>query len=155
MTIGADGVRIYEGLDNATIVNSNLNMAYRFSNALQMDAGIGYNLGKDNNGANLPLISPVTYKTAVHYKKKAFNAEISLNGADKQRNFSSYYGEDSTSAYTIFNANISYNFYFSGQTLYVKGGIQNIFDRYYSTYTDWKNIPRMGRNVFLNVSYVL
>lgn len=155
MTIGADGVRIYEGLDYATIFNSNLTMAYSFSQAIKMDASLGYNLGRDNNGDNLPLISPITYKTSLNYKNKAFNARVSMKGADKQYNFSSYYGEDSTSAYTIFNTNASYNFYFGGQILYVKAGVQNIFDRYYSTYTDWKNIPRMGRNVFLNVSYVL
>ncbi|MET2985245.1 TonB-copper family protein [Aureibaculum conchae] len=155
MTIGADGVRIYENIENATIFNSNLSMVYRFTNAIKMDGSLGYNLGRDNNGDNLPLISPITYGTSITYKKNTFQTEISMNGADKQHNFSAYYGEDSTSAYTIFNANASYNFYFGGQTLYVKAGVQNLFDRNYSTYTDWKNIPRMGRNVFLNVSYVL
>jgi iron complex outermembrane receptor protein len=35
----------------------------------------------------------------------------------------------------------------------LKVGIENIFDSYYSTFSDWNNIPRKGRNVFLNLAF--
>ena len=114
---------------------------------------LGYNLGNDNNGNNLPLISPFTYKAALHFKKNLFDAEINMNGASKQFNFSSYYGENETDAYTIVNLNASYIFYFGSQKLYMKAGVENVFDTNYSTYSDWNNIPRMGRNFYINVSY--
>ena len=37
----------------------------------------------------------------------------------------------------------------------VKLGVENIFDINYTTYSDWNNIPRMGRNLFINLSYHL
>jgi len=37
----------------------------------------------------------------------------------------------------------------------VKLGAENIFDTYYSTFSDWNNIPRRGRNLFVNLNYVI
>lgn len=43
----------------------------------------------------------------------------------------------------------------SNLILSLKAGAENLFDAYYSTYADWKNIPRMGRNVFVNLEVEL
>ena len=32
-------------------------------------------------------------------------------------------------------------------------GVENMFDANYTTYTDWNNLPRMGRNVFMNLMF--
>ena len=78
-----------------------------------------------------------------------------MNGAREQSNFSSDYGEDMTGAYAVFNANASYSLLFENNKLILKSGVENMFDTYYSTYADWNNIPRMGRNIFLNISFVI
>ena len=155
MTIGADGVRIYEALDYATILNTSLNASYKIISSLNVSGMIGYNLGNDNNGNNLPLISPFVYRASLHYKKNLFDADINLDGAGKQTNYSSYFGENETESYAVLNASASYNFYFGSQKLYVKAGVENIFDTNYSTYADWNNIPRMGRNGYINISYLI
>ncbi len=155
MTIGADGVKVYTALDYATIFTSNLTAEYSISNAIKLDGMLGYSLGEDNDKENLPLISPLNYKLMLHYKKVFLDAEIGMSGADKQYNYSSSYGEDKTNAYTVFNATASYAFYKGKNKIFVKAGVENIFDRYYSTFADWKNIPRMGRNTFINISYVI
>ncbi len=151
MTIGADGVRVYSALDYAYILNTSINVSYKPLTSWTLTGMLGYNIGKDNNGNNLPLISPFSYRAALHFKKNLFDVEFNLNGASKQINFSSYYGENETEAYAIVNLNASYKFYFGSQKLYLKGGIENVFDTYYSTYSDWNNIPRMGRNFFVNI----
>ncbi|MDD3721446.1 MAG: TonB-dependent receptor [Lutibacter sp.] len=155
MTIGADGVKVYTALDYATIFTTNLTAEYSISNAIKLNGMLGYSLGEDNDKENLPLISPLNYKLMLRYKKAFLDAEIGMSGADKQYNYSSSYGEDKTNAYTIFNANASYAFYKGKNKIFVKAGVENIFDRYYSTFADWKNIPRMGRNTFINISYVI
>ncbi len=155
MTIGADGVRIYAALDYATILTTNINAGYQLFPSWRLSGMMGYNLGNDHNGNNLPLISPFTYRAALHFKKNLFDADVNLNGAGKQTNFSSYFGENETESYAIVNASASYNFYFGSQKLYVKAGVENIFDIDYSTYADWNNISRMGRNCYVNVSYLI
>ena len=155
MTIGADGVKVHTALNNATILTSNLTTEYSISDAIKLDGMLGYSLGKDQDKGNLPLISPLNYKLKLHYKKNLFDAEFGMSGAEKQFNYSSDYGEDQTNAYTVFNTNASYSFYKGKNKIFIKSGVENIFDRFYSTFADWKNIPRMGRNIFINISFVI
>ena len=154
MTIGANGVKIYTQLDYALLFNTSLSTSYHLFEPIIIEGAVGYSLGTDHNNENLPLISPLNYRMSVRYKKNAFNAEINMNGATEQINYSSKYGEDMTADYMVFNANASYNFYLGTNKLVVKTGVENLFDTYYSTYADWNNIPRMGRNIFVNLSYI-
>ena len=75
----------------------------------------------------------------------------SLNGDFEQQNFSPEYGEDKTSSYTIWNASVDYAFSFNKTKLKLQIGAENILNEYYSTYADWGNIPRMGRNIFTSI----
>ena len=64
-----------------------------------------------------------------------------------------FYGEDKTPDYAIVNANFGYKFTFEKSKMMLNTGIENIFDANYTTYTDWKNLPRMGRNIFVNLMF--
>ena len=153
MTIGAYGVKVYKALDYAIILDTSLSSEYKISTNFTLKGSIGYSLGQDNEGENLPLISPFSYKTAISYKQAMFDTELGLYGASKQQNYSADYGEDMTDSYNVYYLNASYNFYAGSNNIYVKAGVDNIFDMNYSTYADWNNIPRPGRNFFINVSY--
>jgi iron complex outermembrane receptor protein len=155
MTIGANGVKIYSALNYATIVNTGLSMSYKFFKAFTLSGSMGYNLGQDDQNNSLPMISPIEYGSALSYNNGLFNAQVNMNGATKQTNYGELYGESPTDAYTIFNLNAGSSFYFGSQQLMVKAGVENIFDLFYSTYADWNGIPRKGRNVFLNISYII
>ena len=61
--------------------------------------------------------------------------------------------EDRTSSYAIVNFNAGYSFAFEKVKCNARAGIENIFDTYYSTFSDWNNIPRKGRNLFLNLAF--
>ncbi|MDG2195075.1 MAG: TonB-dependent receptor [Polaribacter sp.] len=155
MVIGADGVKVYRSLDNVLQFNSALNTSYKINTHFTTNASIGYNYGKEIHGEYLPLIAPFSYKVNLLYKKNVFTSKIEIVGAGTQVNYSKSYGEDKTKKYTIFNFNTGYTFYINNDVLTVKTGVENIFNNYYSTYSDWKNIPRMGRNIFVNLSYIL
>ena len=70
-----------------------------------------------------------------------------------QTEYNAFYGEDKTHNYTILNANFGYKFNFDKAKLVLNTGVENIFDANYTTYTDWKNLPRMGRNIFINLMF--
>ena len=36
--------------------------------------------------------------------------------------------------------------------LTLRAGVENLFDKRYTTYADWCDIPQKGRNVYVNVS---
>jgi iron complex outermembrane receptor protein len=153
MTIGASGVKIYTALDYVTIFNADLNLEYQFSTNWRWKGQLVYSYGKDFEDKNLPFISPLRYFSSLDYRKGKFSSEIAVQGNATQTQFSPFYGEDRTPAYAILNFDAGYSFAFYKVKCNVKAGIENIFDTYYSTFSDWNNIPRKGRNFFLNVAF--
>ena len=153
MTIGASGVKIYTALDYATIFNADLNLEYQFSANFKWKGQLVYSYGKDFEDQNLPFISPLRYFSSLDYKKGKFTSEIAVQGNATQTQYSPFYGEDRTPAYAILNFDSGYSFAFEKVKCNVKVGIENIFDTYYSTFSDWNNIPRKGRNFFLNLAF--
>ncbi len=153
MTIGAEGVKVYSGLKYADLVNVSWDLEYSVLPELKWSWTVSYHRGTDNDHRNLPFISPVAYRSSLSYKKKTFSGTMTMQGAGKQTNFNGIFGEDQTQAYTVFALAFGKTFYLSNDWVYTKVGLENIFDKYYSTYTDWNNIPRMGRNFFLSLSY--
>lgn len=155
MTIGANGVKLYTALDYASIFNIDFNSEWTLIKQLKWNVNMLYSLGKDSNHNNLPLINPFSYKTALSYSLSKFNASVECVGNMAQNRFGSVYGETKTADYALLNFNCSYKFSYSGNNLYTKIGVENIFDTYYTTYSDWNKIPRMGRNIFINLNFNL
>lgn len=46
---------------------------------------------------------------------------------------------------------LHYTFKIHNYTAVVQVGAENLTNAYYSTYADWGNIPRMGRNIFTSL----
>ncbi len=155
MTINADGVKLYNAISHATIFNAYLNSSYSFSESFSVNATLGYNYGEGNNNENLPLIKPFSYLAELNYHKKHFNVALQLEGNGNQSNYSGYYGEDATPAYGVLNLNLGNAFYTKHQKFVLKYGIENLLDTNYTTFADWNNIPRQGRNFYVNISAIL
>nr|AWJ66195.1 TonB-dependent receptor [uncultured bacterium] len=155
MTIGADGVKIYRNLENADLYNVSLDGEYEILHELIWSGSVSYHRATDQDGRNLPFISPFAYNSDLQYSYKTFSGSLAMRGAGRQVNFNPAFGEDETDAYTVFSLSLGKQFSFGSDNLYVKLGVENLFDEYYSTYSDWKNIPRMGRNFFMTVSYAI
>lgn len=155
MTIGAEGVKIYRNLENADLYNVSLDTEYKIFPEWKWSGAVSYHRGTDQDGRNLPFISPFAYSSNLQYSHKTFLGALAMRGAGQQVNFNPEFGEDQTDAYTVFSLSLGKQFSFGLDELYVKLGVENIFDEYYSTYSDWKNIPRMGRNFFATVSYAI
>ena len=153
MAIGADGVKIYGNLKYAQLFNTSLSGKYSISNALKISARVSYHRGVDNEDENLPLISPLAYQGGLDFFRNQYSASLSVNGAGEQVHFNPKYGENKTAAYATLSASFGKRFFVDSNDLYLKAGIENILDTYYSSYTDWKNIPRMGRNIYVTISY--
>ena len=151
MTIGANGIKIYTALPYATIFNTVLDTEHMISEQFSFKTQLAYSRGRDNANNNLPLISPFRYTAALSYKYRNFSCELMLHGNTKQTDFAPDYGEDSTAAFAVINYNAGYRFYIGSCKLYAKAGVENIMDTYYSTFGDWNNIRRTGRNFFFNL----
>ena len=153
MTLGAKGVKTYQPLAYTTIWNNDLELNYFPDPDLEIGGKISHRLGQDMDKIPLPLIQPFSYSFNVRYEKNLYYAELSLEGNTKHTRYSAEFGESAKDAYWIINAAASRKFKIYNQQFLVKAGVENLFDRYYSTFADWNNIPRMGRNLFINIIY--
>lgn len=153
MAIGADGVKIYGNLDYAQLFNTSLLGRYSLSNAFKLSGRVSYHRGVDDNEENLPIISPISYQGSLDFYKNQYSASLTLNGNGKQIHYNPAYGETQTAAYATLSTSFGKRFFINDNNLFVKAGVENILDTYYSSYTDWKNIPRMGRNFYITMSY--
>ncbi|MDR0542449.1 MAG: hypothetical protein LBH19_09615 [Dysgonamonadaceae bacterium] len=151
MTVGATGVKVYENLPHAVIFNTGLNIKYRFAQYFLWRSRLSYAVGRDDKNAPLPLIAPLNGETAWSFEAYHFTAETSIQAAAQQKDFSAEYGEDRTPGYLTANISLGYEWKIRRAVLHLKGGVENIFNKRYSTYSDWNNIPRKGRNFFVNL----
>jgi len=153
MTVDAEGVKVYQNLSHAKILNTSFSVDWSPLRRLKWNGKITYAIGQDDKGDNLPLISPFAYSSGIDYVKNAFQAGINVKGNARQVNYGGKYGETSTPAYAIVNLSAQYNFHLSQSLITLRAGIENIFDKAYSTYSDWNEIPQKGRNIYLNLAW--
>ena len=147
------GLKMYEALQYARQLNASLSVNYKISNHWSWRNNVGYAYGEDYQGNTLPFIRPLYYVSSVAFGRGNFSSEISVNGDLAQNQFSIAYGEDPTPAYTLVNISSKYGLKIKGHTLDIQLSVENILNRYYTTYADWKNFPRMGRNIILGIKY--
>lgn len=147
------GVKAYTSLDHATLFNMSLNANYSIIPDLHWKGTLTYARGRDDKGKNLPFIRPLSYLTSLHYTHGNFGVQTSVNGDFVQLNYSPEYGEDQTAAYTVWNFSMDYTFKIKKLKTVFQVGAENLLNKYYSTYADWGNIPRMGRNIFTSLKF--
>jgi iron complex outermembrane receptor protein len=147
------GVKAYTSLDHATLFNMSLNTSYSILPELHWKGSLTYARGRDDKGKNLPFIRPLSYLTSLHFTHHNVGIHTSVNGDFIQLNYSPEYGEDKTPAYAIWNFSVDYNFKIKKIKTVFQVGAENLLNKYYSTYADWGNIPRMGRNIFTSLQF--
>ncbi|WP_417937760.1 MULTISPECIES: TonB-dependent receptor plug domain-containing protein [Flagellimonas] len=145
------GVKGYTSLDYATLFNFSLHSSYAITSDLHWKGTLAYARGMDNDKGNLPFIRPLSYQTSLHFQNGALGIQTTLNGDFEQEHYSPEYGEDLTPAYTILNLSADYSFTLNTYKTVLQVGAENVLNQYYSTYADWGNIPRMGRNFFTSL----
>ncbi|MBW3517735.1 TonB-dependent receptor [Flavobacterium sp. NKUCC04_CG] len=147
------GVKGYTSLDHAKLFNFALNTDYHILSDLHWSGTLTYARGQDDKNGNLPFIRPLSYQTSLHFGYRNFGFQTSVNGDFEQLNYSPEYGEDQTPSYAVCNFSADYRFTVKNKGVVVQIGAENIFNKYYSTYADWGNIPRVGRNIFTSLKF--
>ena len=155
MTVGAEGVKVYRNLDHATISNLSLTADWQLTERLAWSGKVSYSLGRDDEDNPLPLISPVSWRTELEYSYRHLQTRVEVKGNADQTDYAARYGETKTPAWNIVNLSAAYQFSISNFQFIIRAGVENLFDKNYSSYSDWNNIPQKGRNIYLNLTFEL
>ena len=155
MTVGAEGVKVYGNISHARIINASLTSKWDVLPWLTWNTRLGYSTGTDDEDDTLPLISPFSYTTSLNLHHGRFQGKAELRGNARQTDYGKKYGETQTPAWAIFNLSANYQLSVFGHQLALRTGIENLFDKRYTTYADWCDIPQKGRNIYINLSFEL
>ena len=155
MTVGAEGVKVYGNISHATIANVSLSWDWQITEQLRWNKKVSYSAGRDADGDALPLISPISWQSEWIYQHQRFQAQATIKGNARQNNYGEKYGETAAKAWTIVNLSAQYQFSIFNFQLSTRFGIENLFDKQYSTYADWNHIPQKGRNIYVNLTFEL
>ena len=155
MTVGAEGVKVYGNISHARIINASLTSKWDVLPWLTWNTRLDYSTGTDDEDDTLPLISPFSYTTSLNLHHGRFQGKAELRGNARQTDYGKKYGETQTPAWAIFNLSANYQLSVSGHQLALRAGIENLFDKRYTTYADWCDIPQKGRNIYINLSFEL
>ncbi len=155
MTVDAEGVKVYGNLDHATIVNTSFTAEWKPLHWLAWNTRLSYAIGRDDKGDPLPLISPFAYTSNITFAYKRLQGKVELRGNSRQVNYGEKYGETATPAWVIGNISGEYTLSIHKYALTLRVGVENLFDKRYTTYSDWCDIPQKGRNVYVNLSVQL
>lgn len=155
MTVGSEGVKVYGNIGHATVVNASVTARWQLFESLGWETTINYALGRDADGDALPLIAPLGYSSRLIWSLRNIQMQAEFKGDSRQTVYGGKYGETSTPAWTILNLTAEYKFSILNSRFSIRGGVENLFDRLYSTYADWNGIPQKGRNIYLNLSFEL
>ncbi|MBO6187617.1 MAG: hypothetical protein J6O23_03830 [Prevotella sp.] len=151
MTVGAKGVKVYGNQSHATVANVSLSLGWQPLRWLHAECVAAWGLGRDAAGDALPLVAPFSYQSRVSYVGDRLRITAEMKGNARQHDYAAKYGERQTAAFTVFNFSASYVY----RWLTLRGGVENVFDKAYSTYADWNDIPQKGRNIYMNITFEL
>ena len=151
MTIGANGVKVYENHDFAMLAGLESQMIFAW-NHFDLINLLKYTYGKIDNDQPLPLIPPLKNNFEVNYHlNSSWHFTIGMEAAAGQDRINAEFGERATPGYAIANCMINKTFQLKQTSLKTNIRVENIFDKNYYEHLDWGNIPRTGRNLSLSV----
>ena len=151
MTIGSNGVKIYENIPTAQITGFEVNISTQFLKFLNVQNTTQFSYGTDNENNPLQMIPPFQNTTKLGFNYKAFEFRVESIIAAMQNNPRLNAGETVTPSYGILNIHTQAPFTFLKQKWSASLRVNNLFDSNYWDHLDWNSIPRPGRSFILNL----
>jgi iron complex outermembrane receptor protein len=152
MTIGANGVKSWQNLATAFQTGGEATLSGQLGKNWQGVATLRYTFAEDADGNPLPSIPPLKTAVSLRFQPGAFSAQAEWEAAAAQHRFSTRAGEDMTPGFMLVNLRFGYTIPVAKTTLGIQAGVDNLFDLRYHEHLDWGNIPRMGRNIYAQIS---
>lgn len=146
MTWGANGVREYANIEQATFWGVEVDGGYTFSKVLSAFAKGEYLRGF-RQSENLPLIPPLQGTLGMSYAKERFSASVQGRFAADQNHFNTEYGDRFTPGYALVDLAIGYNLPIKKVKVALEIAANNLLDTYYRDHLNWGGIPSVGRNI--------
>lgn len=153
MTIGANGVKSWSQLPAATLLGAEGSLAWKPAPALDIVSTLRWTRGQDKNGIPLAMIAPFKNSNSVRIQFTNLFIQADEEWTAAQDRFRSSFGEDRTPAFLLLHLRTGWKFSLLKKMTDLQTGVENILDKKYHEHQDWGNIPRPGRNVYVQLKW--
>lgn len=152
-TPGTMGLKQFQNMESAFFTGFEVENNMQFNKHLLALTKLSYVYAERNDKIPMPQIAPLEFILSVNYRVKnfSFNPKVTSNAAQNRVDIE--FGEDASASWMI--ADFSVNWKSKDDSKYpimLKAEVSNIFDQYYWSHLDWRNIPRQGRSFNLSLS---
>lgn len=149
MTIGAKGVKQYFNAEHAILSGMEASVVYMPYRNIQVVSVLKYSRGQNDGGEPLSMISPFRNTSSIKFSagKIWLQAEAEFSASQNRVDVSA--GEKPTGSFSLFHFRSGFATEFRKTAVQLNAGVENIFDVFYREHLDWGNIPRPGRNIYI------
>jgi iron complex outermembrane receptor protein len=151
MTIGSNGVKVYENIPNASISGFEIGIKTQLFKVLSLQNISQFSYGNDDEGNPLLMIPPFQNTTKLGYTYKTTQFRLESIIAAVQNNPRTNAGETKTPSYGILNLHIQSPVKILKQNCAASIRVNNLFDSYYWDHLDWNSVPRPGRSFVMSL----
>ena len=153
MTIGANGVRVYDNIPFSTISGIDFLVDGMFTNWLGIIAKVSYVQGRLSDETHMPLMPPLNSTVGIKGFFGTWQVLLETEAAAAQDNINALYGDVATPAYVTNNLRVLKSFNMKQTALNLEFGVDNALDVAYRNHLDWGGILRPGRNFYIQLKY--
>lgn len=152
MTPGARGVKTYRNDERALLAGAEITGLWKPGAAWEGVTVLRYTFGQDHQKNPLPQVAPFRQTHSLRWHDGRFFIQAESDMAAGQKRFNPAAGEDFSSCWWIFHIRMGHSHELGKTRLQWQAGVENLLDRHYHEHLDWGNIPRPGRNFFLQLT---
>ncbi len=153
MTIDANGVKSFSNVSRAFITGAEATAMLKVFTKTDLISTVRYTYGRLTNSRPLPYIAPLKNITSLRYQSNRYSVQLEYEAAAAQNRINEDAGERNTSGYILLHLRGSYDFLLWQKQVSLQSGIENILDKNYREHLDWGNIPRQGRNLYIQLKF--
>jgi iron complex outermembrane receptor protein len=150
MTIGANGVRIYQNIPFANIAGFEIRASKKITKTVSLNANAQYSYAVMNSNESLPLIPPLQGMVEINWRKKGWFASVKGDWANRQDRVNENFGDQPTPGYVLLGAKVGKTWTINKTSITTEINGSNLLDNYYRNHLSWGQIPDMGRNIVLS-----
>jgi iron complex outermembrane receptor protein len=153
MTIGSRGVKTYINLNDAIVTGMEASLILKPTMNTDFISTVRYLYGKLGKDEPFPFISPLKNISTFRYQPGRFSFQMEYESALAQNRYSALAGEDITPGYFLVHTRLGYTTVLFKKGMEWQAGAENIFDVKYHEHSDWVNVPRAGRNFYVQMKF--
>ncbi len=153
MTIGGSGVKEYTQMPFADQMNIRGSYTLKQEQIYEGNWSIQYSYGKGKGNIQLPFIAPIQVQWHNQFNVKGHLLSLAIQFHSTQRKVGTYFGELPTESWYSIDLSWEKTFQVKSHQLTAKAGVENLTNQYYSTFSDWNKVPRIGRNFNFQLMY--